>query len=92
MNTEWNGPPPIYVFCTVAPSKTNGLTKPYTHRVGTCRERKDIAKIVGDDLMQAGKTYGGLFDAAGTKGRTYRAFETEWSELDIATELRIAAR
>lgn len=74
-------PAPFLILCDVEPTKRNGLSKPFSHIVGFCRERSQIETRIAEDLKAMGETYGGLIEAAGTKGRTYRVYEATWQEV-----------
>ena len=83
MDKTFTGPPPIYVFVTVTPTPKNGLSKPFTSRVGTCHKPGDIAGLIAKDRRAMNDTFGGLIDAPGTSGRSYRAFRAEWTEIKV---------
>jgi len=85
-DNKWNSPPAIYVFVTVKPNGKNGLTEPFTGRVGTCQTEAEVASIIRKDLKAMGETFGGLFEPMNTSGRTYRAFRASWTELTINTK------
>jgi hypothetical protein len=83
MDKTFTGPPPIYVFVTMTPNKRNGLSKTHTSRIGTCHNPEEIAGLIAEDRKAMGDTFGGLIDAPGTSGRSYRAFRAEWTEIKV---------
>jgi hypothetical protein len=80
---NFKGPAPIAVYCTVQPTAANGLTTADTHRVKACNDESEIAAIIEEDRRAMCDTFGGLIDAPGASGRTYRAFRAVWTELPI---------
>ena len=82
MSKDWK-PPTFTVYCTVAPTKRNSLDKPHTHRVGTTHDAKLIPGMIAEDRRAMCDTFGGLIDAPGASGRTYKAFKAEWTEVSI---------
>jgi hypothetical protein len=72
-------PPTYQVYVTYT---TEAEPKqPYTARVATTNDPKKIPTLIADDLRAMGNTFGGLFDPTSTKGRRYRVFKAEWSEM-----------
>lgn len=82
---SWAGPQPIHIFVTIAPNAKRGTSDYYTGRVGTCKTAEEIPAMIARDLAEMSNTFGGLFEAGQTSGRTYRAFRANWEELDVAT-------
>ena len=80
---DFKQPPAIWVYVTLAPDAKKGISKPYTGRVGTCSDEAGVAKIIADDRRAMGETFGGLIAPVSTKGRTYRAFRAEWTEIKL---------
>ena len=83
MESLFQRPPRFSVYVTVKPTKRNGQSKTYTHRVGTCNDKAAIKDIVRKDKAAVRDTLGGLFEPGTTSGRTYRAFEAKWTEVPI---------
>jgi len=75
-------PRSIYVVVDIPANKTNGI-KPFTARVGWCNEPSEIQALINNDIKEMGDTLGGLIPAVSTKGRKYRAFQAEWTELKL---------
>ena len=76
-------PRSIYVVVDIPATKANGLKKPFTARVGWCNEHSEIQALISNDTKEMGDTLGGLIPAVSTKGRKYRAFQAEWTELKL---------
>lgn len=79
--TTFTQPAPLVVYCTVAPTERNRLEAPYTHRVGPAFTLEGAKKVIADDKEAMRNTLGGLIDAPGAGGRTYRVFEAKWTEV-----------
>lgn len=60
-----------------------GTKKRLTARIGVANDAAKIPKIIADDKKAMGDTFGGLMAPVSIKGRTYRAFKADWSELTI---------
>lgn len=77
-------PRPILVTVSIAPSKRNGLTKPIVGaRVGGCNTLEEAREMIAKDRREMSGTLGGLIDAPGTAGRTYRVFQAKWTEVSV---------
>jgi hypothetical protein len=76
-------PAPISVYVTIPPYPNCGFTEEFTSRVGTCGTEAEIAPMIAKDLRAMGDTFGGLIEPVSTKGRRYRAFRAEWSEIAV---------
>jgi len=76
-------PATIQVYCTVEPTKRNGLKVKHTHRVANCNDESEIAGIIARDRNAMTNTFGGLIDSPGIAGRSYRAFRAEWTEIAV---------
>lgn len=83
MSKPFTGPPPIYVFVTVPADPKRGISEAFTGRVGTCATEAEIAGLIAKDKRAMADTFGGLIDGVSTKGRVYRAFRAEWTEVLI---------
>lgn len=76
-------PQPIHVYVTIRPTKSNGLTAPFTGRVGFCHSTEEAKRLIAADKAAMGNTFGGLVDPVSTNDRTYRAFKAEWTEIKL---------
>lgn len=76
-------PAPFIILCDVQPNKRNGLSKPISHIVGFARTEDGIRAKIADDMKAMRETYGGLFEAPGTAGRTYRVYRADWQKMTI---------
>jgi hypothetical protein len=74
-------PRKYHVFVTVAPTKKNGMSKPFTGRVGSADTIEEARKLIDEDRRAMNNTYGGLIDAPGSRGREYQVFEAAWTEI-----------
>lgn len=81
--TESTKPSPIWVFVTVTPNDRNGLKKEFTARVGAAKTEPEALKLIVDDLAAMNDTFGGLVEPVSKKGRKYRAFRAEWTEIKL---------
>lgn len=76
-------PRAIYVVVDIPATKENRISKPFTAKVGWCNDPSEIKALIAEDIKAMGDTLGGLLPAVSTKGRKYRAFKAEWTELKI---------
>jgi hypothetical protein len=72
-------PRPIAIFVTIVAKGS----PPYTARIATADNESDIPRLIAEDKRAMGDTFGGLIEAASTKGRSYRAFRAVWTEIPI---------
>lgn len=78
-------PRPYIVAVDIQPNKSNGLTEPlYLQRVGNADTLKDARKLIADDIRQMSETYSGLISGVSIRGRTYRIFKAEWTEVEVS--------
>lgn len=71
------------VIVDVVPTKKNGLRKPFSSRVGGSKDLVGARKLIADDQNAMKSTYGGLIDAPGVGGRTYRVYECTYTEVKL---------
>lgn len=70
------------VFVTVKPNKRNGITREFTARVGAYQTETLARAAIVKDREAMCNTFGGLIDAPGNTGRSYRIFKSNgWTEL-----------
>jgi hypothetical protein len=79
----FKGPATFFVYVTIQPYPNCGFTGEYTARIGACNNETEIMPMIKKDLQAMGDTLGGLIEPVSTKGRRYRAFRAEWSEVKI---------
>lgn len=79
----FKAPAAIFVYVTIPPYPNCGFTGEYTARVGACNDEAEIKTLIKKDLDAMGDTLGGLIEPVSTKGRRYRAFRAQWSEIKI---------
>lgn len=81
--TTRSTPRPYTVAVDIKPNKSNGLNEPlYLQRVGNANTLEDARKLIADDIRQMGETYNGLVAGVSVRGRTYRIFKAEWTEIE----------
>lgn len=83
MQENFTGPNPIHLYVVVRPNATNGVSKEFTARIGTCKTETEISSLIVADLEAMNDTFGGMMETVSTKGRSYRAFKATWTELDL---------
>lgn len=83
MVKDFKGPRAIHVYVTIEADPKRGIDEPYTGRVGTCNKPDEVKALIAADVATMRQTFGGLIEPGRTKGRTYRAFRAEWTELKI---------
>lgn len=74
-------PKPYVVYVTVAPDFKRGVKEEYVGRVGPASDMAEAKRLIEDDKQFAGETFSGLIAPADTKGRRYRVFRAEWTEV-----------
>ena len=81
---DFKGPGEWVVFVEIYPTARNGVDTPFISRVGNYRTEEGARQGIANDLKAMTNTFGGLIDAPGTSGRTYRIFRsTGWEEIKV---------
>jgi hypothetical protein len=80
-------PSPYWVYVTVKPNRSNGLTKTHFMRVGPAASLEDARKLIEEDRRRMGETFGGLISGITCDGRTYHILKADWKHVeDVAVE------
>lgn len=78
---EKGQPAEYVVYVTIVPTKENGMKEQITSRVGVAHSIDGCRAVVKRDLQDMGNTFGGLIAPAPIKGRAYRFFKAQWTEV-----------
>jgi hypothetical protein len=74
-------PAKFAVYVVTRPTKRNGLSRPHVSWVGATNDENVIAEIIQRDVDAIRETFGGLMEPGEIRGREYRVFRSEWTEV-----------